>query len=109
VAQLARAVTAPACGAAGGCQGACVSFAGAEGGHPAAEPAHAHGCGAVRGRAAAELAVGVAAPALDRASGRQATSVVFAGTEGGDAAPEPAHVHRYRAVRGRAVAQLAEE
>src|SRR5258706_5837098 len=107
VPDLAVHVVTPALHPAGGGQGAGVIGSHRNGADAAGEPADVHGRVALDGRAVADLAVGVVAPALDAAAGGQGAGVEVAGCDGADAAGEPADVHGCETLGGGAIAQPA--
>src|SRR5258706_271393 len=105
VPDLAVHVVPPALHPAGGGQGAGVIGSHRNGADAAGEPADVHGRVALDGRAVADLAVGVVAPALDAAAGGQGAGVVAAGCDGHHAAGERADIDGRAALGGGGIAQ----
>src|SRR5258706_16130109 len=99
VPDLAVHVVTPALHPAGGGQGAGVIGSHRNGADAAGEPADVHGRVALDGRAVADLAEGVVAPALAPAAGQRVAGVTLAGREWDAPAVLPPNVDR-RALLG---------
>lgn len=106
IAQLAVAIGAPAFGGAID-HGARVHAAGSYGGDAAGEADRAHRFGAVGRRAIAQAPIGVDAPALHAAAGRDHAGVRRADCQRRDAAAQASHIHGRGSIGGGAIAKLA--